>query len=491
MQTGIVKTENLFNLLLEAVDTKSEAPFFIYNGTRFSYGDSLLVIRKMAGFLRRKGLRRGDCVILSLDNIPEFVYCYFAIAQLGAVSVLVNPVAKRYELRYYIEETKAKLVITSTEQLENYKIDSAFFYEPDRFVLVDQDEREGALLRSIATEEPYVRHESVEPGECASIIFTAAMDGFPLGAMLTHGSIAAVASLLGRGFTTGDDTMLTILPMFHSYGLVGSVMAPLAEQFPFYLISKTTQDQLVPALVRGEITVVNGIPRIFRTFNKKLPEGTTFPGVRIWISGGEYMSPKLITDMRDRFSIDVRQGYGLTEASSIVTWNQFLLENRIGSIGPAMPWNEVRIAGNDGTPMAPGEEGEIVVRGANVMAGYLHSREKTEETIVDGWLHTGDRGTMDSEGYVYITGRIRNMVIRNGLNIYPKEVERILWYHPRVKEVKVIGKRTRVDESTYKESLEATVYLHEGASLDHQTLLNWCLKNISSYKVPDEIIIRG
>ena len=187
--------------------------------------------------------------------------------------------------------------------------------------------------------------------------------------------------------------------------------------------------------------------------------------------------------------IEIRQGYGLTEASPIATGNSLGAENRFGSVGPAMPWNEITIADESGDTLAPGSEGEILVKGTTVMAGYYNNRAGTDRALRGGWLHTGDLGSMDAEGYLYISGRKKDMIIKNGLNIYPKEVERILLKHPDIGGASVRSNNTATDD-VVTEALHAEVYTIGGRSLETKSLISWCVENLSSYKLPDTFDIR-
>ena len=193
--------------------------------------------------------------------------------------------------------------------------------------------------------------------------------------------------------------------------------------------------------------------------------------------------------MKNQYDIEIRQGYGLTEASPIVTWNNTNIKNLFGSVGPPMPWNDIKIVKNKKIA-GQNTEGEICVKGLNVMKGYYKQKETPKIKITNGWLQTGDFGYIDDNGYLYITGRKKNMLIKNGLNIYPKEVKRLIENHPLVKEIHVSTKINKQEDGTINESLEALIYAKHGHKITHESFLEWCMENISKYKIPDVIWIK-
>lgn len=475
---------NLFTLLLKAVDSKKNEPFFYYQEKAVSFGEGLDRVQKLANYLRKNGVEKNDRVILLLPNIPEFIYAHMAIAQLGAISVLINPVSKRYELKYITDITKPSFIITESSQLENFTCDGKQFIEPDKIVLVDNDSTGKQVSTIIEEENAYTEYESLEPAETVSIIFTAATDGNPAGAELTHTGIWVTLYELGDHLVP-EELNLSVLPFFHSYGLATTYLLLLHGMNPFIIASKLDPGWLVKLIQEKKVTKLDGVPLVYKYFNMFIPTGTRFPSLRIAICGGDTLSIALIHELKKNFDIDIRQGYGLTEASPIVTWNHIAIGNKIGSVGSVMNWNEVKII-SDGKEVGADKDGEILVRGANVIHKFYKDEKKTREAIIDGWLHTGDIGHLDSDGYLYITGRIKDMIIRGGLNVYPKEVERIIGYHPQVDKVSVTQLHLR-DSPTPKDSIRAEVYTNTSA-LDKRTLKEWCVENLSLYKMPKILI---
>lgn len=480
---------NLFHLLVKAAEENPDQTFFIYKDKKCSYREALDKAKKLANFLRKRGIESGDRILLNIGNIPEFLYSYFASIQLGAIAILVNPATKRHELKYYLNETQPKIVISSLDQMENFRIDNDFLYNPENIIVHDGNAGENHLMSIIENEEPYNSYEELESTSPAAIIFTSAMDGYPLGAMINHRAIFETAKATSSILVGESDIFLTALPLFHSFGLTSSLFIPLYNQIPFYLLKRFSPKKLLKILSSSEITIFCGVPLMFHLLDMVMEEGMKFPHMRAWVSGGEAISINLQNKFKQRYNIEIRQGYGLTEASPIVTWNLLERENKFGSIGLPMPYNEVRILANGGFGK-PGETGEIIAKGVNVIRGYYKRMDKTKEFIIDGWLHTGDIGTIDEEGYFYIRDRKKDMILKGGFNVYPKEVERILSNHPDVSRVQVLGHIQELDDSSRNESIEAIIFRKKGKSISEKSFLSWCKENISSYKIPDIIQIK-
>lgn len=475
---------NLFTMLLKAADIKKNEPFFYYQDTSISYGDALERVQKLANFFRKNGVKKGDRVVIYLPNIPEFVYAHLAIAQLGAISVLINPVSKCYELKYSFDVTEPKFVITESAQLDNFSCEDEIFYGKEKIILTDSDATGKQVSAIIANENAFTDYESLGPDETVSIIFTAATDGNPAGARLTHTGIWVTLYELGD-YLIPDEVNLSVLPFFHSYGLATTFLLLLHGTNPFIIADKFEPDWLVKLINELNVTKLDGVPLVYKYFNMFIPKGTRFPSLRLAICGGEKLSIKLMEEVKENFDVEIRQGYGLTEASPIVTWNHIAIGNKFGSVGTVMKWNEVKIV-SEGKEVGADEEGEILVRGTNVTPGYFNDPDKTREAIVDGWLHTGDIGHLDTDGYLFITGRTKDMIIRGGFNVYPKEVERIISYHPQVDKV-IVSQLSLKDGANTKESIRAEVYPKTSA-LDKKSLKAWCVENLSLYKMPKIIM---
>ncbi len=477
---------NLYELLLDAGENEAETVFFIFGDVHVTYGEALDSVQRFARFLRESGIRRGDRILINIGNIPEYIYSVLGAHQVGAIPVPVNPAAKVHELRYYCEKTSPSIVITQSEYLKSFQENGGLLLPGVRFVLCDDTFPEKCFMRIIEVTEKLSVHETLNDEHPAVIIFTAAENGFPGGAMITHRAILESARLSRKILADRDDSFIAVLPLFHAFGILSALFLPLYNRAHIYLMERFSLRNIAGLLAAGEITVFCGVPVMFGALARVLEYSEGFSRVRAWVSGGEAVSLELQKLMKSKFNVELRQGYGLTEASPIVTWNTFDRPNRHGSIGTAMPYNEVKLVCH-GREAGVEEEGEIIVKGVNVVPGYYNDPEKTSGTIRNGWLYTGDLAVRDTDGYFRIVGRKKKMILRNGFNVYPREVERLLGYHPGVEKVQVLGNVDLKTDFSGRDSLEAVVYGKSGTALNEKSFREWCADNISYYKVPDII----
>jgi len=484
----LTKDNNLFTLLKENADSFPDLTFFVFENRHYTYKEALGYTQSLAHYLRENGIEPGHRILINLGNIPEFIFSFLACAQLGAVSVLVNPDAKRFELDYIILNSTPSMIITSESKLQDFKIEGQFIFPANRILLHDSNKTDNLITKIIKKNNRHEKYEKLEIDHPVSIIYTSAMDGLPAGAMLTHNGIFSTIRIMNQ-YALEQERYLSVLPLFHSFGLTTTFLLPLSYSQPFYLMNSFSPAEIIRILQEAEITAFMGVPIMFRVLSTFLPEGSSLPALRVCISGGEAISADLQQELLDRHDINIRQGYGLTEASPIITWNNMNIENRFGSTGKPMEWNTIRIIKENNEEAGSGESGEIQAKGTNIIKGYYNSPEITEKYLKDGWLKTGDIGYLDTNKYLFITGRKKNMALKLGLNVYPEEVSRILMKHPLISEAKVSSTIIRKDDMTTKESIEATVYT-KGKTLTQESLKIWCRENISGYKIPKKFIIR-
>ncbi len=477
---------SLYTLILRAAEENPEGTFFIYRNERITYRDAIERVQKIAYYLAGRGVGPGDRILLNIGNIPEFIYVLLAAAQRGVISVLSNPAYRGFELQHLIEEVEPKLAVTTGAGMANFLIDGTPVIDPEKIIFSDEAERGLSLGAIQARGKRDQAVEAVDDRHPAVVIYTAAMSGAPLGALVTHRAILETSAAASRFLFSRGDAFLAALPLFHSFGLTTTLFIPLFNMTPFYLIDRFSPKTVCDLLLGGNISIFPGVPKMFELLARVIPDGAAFKRVRAWISGGEAISIGLQRDFKDRYGVEIRQGYGLTEASPIVTWNMLEKPNVFGSIGTPMPYNQVKLVDRDTHEATEKGPGEIMVKGMNVISGYYRQDEAANRIFEDGWIHTGDVAVKDENGYYFIKGRLKEMIIRNGFNVYPAEVTRILSKHPSVDRVTVEQVSVRNEEdNTFSERIEATVYRRKGQQLDESSFRAWCREHICAYKIPD------
>lgn len=483
-----ITNNNIYTLLESAAKESPERLFFSFEKQNIDYKSGCDRVNRLAAYFKSRDVQKGDRVIIHLPNVPEFVYSLMALAQLGAIAVLIGPVARRFEIEYMLKETQPKLIITSVTLLDHYTIDNTFFIDLSKVWLPDEKHPARGFEGIMEKTTPLTEVEAITGDESVAIIYTSAMEGYPGGVELSHRGIIGSTKILAS-YVTEDDVWFAGLPLFHAFGLTVSVITPLQTRTRFHLIKRFSPTTLVKEINKQGITVMPGVPKMFMMVNAMLPPGEHFPNLKVCICGGEGISKETIIQLKEKYNLDVREGYGLTEASPVITWNHTNTENRPGSVGPVMPWNEIRIVDEKNQDVKTGETGEILVKGINVTKGYYHKPEKTEKSFTDGWLHTGDYGYQDEDGYVYITGLKKSMLLSSAFNVYPAEVERILGYHPFIEEARLEVVEDQQKGDIVRHFGVAHVTLKAETNLTENELQLWCKDNLSTYKLPKKFII--
>ncbi len=424
----------------------------------------------------------GDRVGLWLKNCPEFVPALFGVLEAGAVVVPINNFLKPAEVGYILADAGIDVLITDATMSESLPALSA--ERPQlKFWQVDQFARpagESALPPAAGRAPVRERNES----DLAVIIYTSGTTGRPKGAMLSHGNLLAnVESCRQMLLAVDADRFVVLLPMFHSFMLTVSVLLPLRVGGSMVLIKSLHPPKNVLAeIVQRQATILPCIPQFFRTLvSAPLPEQLP---LRLCISGGAPLPAEILREFNAKVPIPLIEGYGLSEASPVVSLNPIAGPWKAGSIGMPVPGVEVSVQNDAGEILSPGATGELCVRGANVMQGYWNQPMETARALRNGWLLTGDIGHGDAEGYFYITDRKKDMLLVNGINVYPREIEEVLYQYNGVKEAAVIG----VPDARKGEHPLAFISASDGVQLDEKAILQFVRQKLADYKVPKHII---
>jgi fatty-acyl-CoA synthase len=483
-------------------------------GERYTYGEFKQLVDAAAKGLMAVGIGKGDNVAIWAGNVSEWVVTQYATAKIGAVLVTVNPSYQLAELQYLLAQSRSKALVMAPEfRGTDYVtmvretlpmidtgspglIESGGYPSFGEAILIEGDEGAGfrtwanlmELGRALSDEELADAQAAAEPDDVINIQYTSGTTGFPKGAMLTHANILGDADLVGGAQSlTSEDVICAPVPFYHCFGCVMAVLTSLTRGCALV----TPHDYFDPvhtldAVERFGATALYGVPTMFiAQLNEPHFAEVDLSSLRTGIMAGSPCPIEVMRDVVSRMGASqMTIAYGQTEASPVITQTTTddTVERRVTTVGKALPGIEVRIVDPEsGEECASGVQGELWARGFTIMAGYFDKPEETAAAIdSDGWLRTGDLATVDEEGYFKITGRLKDMVIRGGENVYPREVEEFLFTHPSIREVQCFG----VPDERFGEQLAAWVRLKEGSSLTEEEIVKFCRGQISHFKVP-------
>jgi acyl-CoA synthetase (AMP-forming)/AMP-acid ligase II len=429
-------------------------------------------VAAVAALLADAGLRRGGVLAIMLPNRVELVTSMFAAWRLGAAVTPVNPALTGQEARYQIGDAGASVVVAdsaSTAKLEG----SGHRIIPVEDVTSPAPPRAPVPVRA-------------EPGTPALLIYTSGTTGRPKGVILDHANVGATAELIVTWFEMTEETRsLLVLPLFHVNGIMVSVVSPLLAGGSTFIAERFDAATFWATVERARPTFFSAVPTIYALLVSRPGEQADTRNLRYVICGAAPMPRELISEFEQRFGVPVVEGYGLSECTVVCTANPVHGVRKAGSVGLALPGVEVGVVDAAGQLLPAGQAGEVVIRGPNVMRGYLGRPGESAEVLRDGWLHTGDVGRFDDDGYLTLVDRVKDLIIRGGENIYPKEIEDVLYAHPSVLEAAVVGR----PDAVFGEQPVAFVALRPGRSAVRDDLIEHCLRSLARYKVPREVLI--
>ncbi|MFG2949777.1 long-chain-fatty-acid--CoA ligase [Streptomyces adustus] len=427
--------------------------------------------------LRDHGVGPGDRVGLMLPNVPAFAVLYFAVLRAGAVVVPMNPLLKAREIRHCLADSGATLLLTWEDHAAEGRAAAA---DCGTRHLVVGPASLGALR---AAHEPVTEVVDRAGEDTAVILYTSGTTGTPKGAELTHANLTRNTEVCARTLLRlgEDDVIFGGLPLFHSFGQVVGLNCAVAAGACLTLLARFDPAE-VPALIeRDRVTVFLGVPTMYAALLARGGPGTAdASSLRLCISGGAALPVEVLRGFETAFGCTVLEGYGLSETSPVASFNHPEGPRRPGTIGTPIEGVRMRIQDDRGRPLPDGEPGEIAVCGHNVMKGYWRRPEATAETIVDGWLRTGDIGVRDPDGLFRVVDRKKDLIIRGGFNVYPREIEEVLYEHPAVAEAAVVG----VPHPTHGEEIAAVVTLRSGAVSTPDELRDFVRARVAPYKYP-------
>jgi long-chain acyl-CoA synthetase len=477
---------NLAIILRESADATPGKPVALYPGGQLTYAELDALSDRLATGLVGSGLRPGDAVAIQLPNIPQFLIAYFGILKAGGVVVPMNVLLKAAEIEFQLSDSRARAIITWAGVLEHAAKAAAEAGVGEVYVVGQAEDAPGGAV-------PFERLLAASAGrrlegryltDTAVIVYTSGTTGRPKGAELTHIQLYMNADIPGRLFNIQqDDIALTVLPLFHVFGLSSILNICVRFGCTMSLVPRFDPAAVLTAIERDRATIFEGVPTMYIALLAH-PELDKYDvsSMRVAISGGASIPSPVLDAFEEHFGVLILEGYGLTETASTTTFNRTAIERRAYSVGKPLWGTQTQVWGDDGRELPRGQDnvGEVVTRGLHVMKGYLNNPEATAEAFAGGWFHTGDLGYVDEDGFLFIVGRKKELIIRGGYNVYPLEIEDVLHAHPAIAEAAVVG----IPNARLGEEVKAYVALKSGKSITGPEVIAFCKERLAAYKYP-------
>jgi long-chain acyl-CoA synthetase len=462
---------NLASILIDSASSRGDATALKLDDTEVSYRVLEGASAHVAGLLRERGVEPGDRVGVMLPNVPYFAVCYYGALRAGAVVVPMNVLLKSREVAFYCGDPELKVLFAWHDFAEAARAGAE--QAGTDCVLVEPGEFEQLVGSAPAVTEVTERSHD----DTAVILYTSGTTGTPKGAELTHANLRRNVEIVAGLFDLGADAVtLGALPLFHSFGQTCGLNATLHGGGVLTLIPRFDPAKALEIIQRDRVTVFEGVPTMYAAM-LNVPDRYDTSSLEICVSGGAAMPVEILRGFEERFGCKVLEGYGLSETSPVASFNHPDRERKPGSIGTPIDGVEMKLADPENGV------GEIAIRGHNVMKGYWRKPEATDEVMRDGWFHTGDMAQIDDDGYFFIVDRKKDMIIRGGYNVYPREIEEVLYEHPAVREAAVVG----VPHDELGEEIGAAVALKEGADATAEELQAFVKEQVAAYKYPRHI----
>jgi long-chain acyl-CoA synthetase len=471
---------SLASLLTATAAQHAERPALKLDDAVLNYAVLNEAATRVAGLLKDKGVAPGDRVAIMLPNVPYFGAVYYGILRAGGVVVPMNVLLKGREVAFYLKDSGAKHLFAWHGFADAANAGAS---EAGTEVI---DVTPGDFEQLVMGAPRAPEDEPREGGDTAVILYTSGTTGTPKGAELTHDNLrlnctTTAATLIG---VSEQDVVLGALPLFHSFGQTCGLNAAIAHGACLTLIPRFEPVKALEIIARDKVTVLEGVPTMYHAM-LNVPDHARYDtsSLRVCVSGGSAMPVEVMRAFEQAFDCIILEGYGLSETSPVASFNHPDRERKPGSIGTPIEGVEMKVVDDDDNDVPQGEVGEIVIRGHNVMKGYWQRPDATEEVMRGGWFHTGDMAKVDEDGYFFIVDRKKDMIIRGGYNVYPREVEEVLYEHPAVSEAAVVG----VADEALGEEVAAAIVLKPGAEASADDIRAYVKERVAAYKYPRRI----
>ena len=468
---------NLASIMTASAERAPESPAIRLGASELSYADLDDRSARLATLLRERGLAAGDRIGIMLPNVPEFPISYYGVLRAGGVVVPMNVLLKRREIAFYLEDSGATALLAWNGFAEEAREGAA---EAGAELIEIEPARFAATLERL---DPAPGLAETAEQDTAVILYTSGTTGKPKGAELTHHNLSRNAQISGETMTgvREGDVVLGALPLFHSFGQTVSMNGSIRMGACLTMLPRFDPGEALETIQRDRVTHFQGVPTMYGALLHH-PDRERFDTstLRSCITGGASMPVEVLRGFEEAFGCVVLEGYGLSETSPVSCSNHPDRERKPGSIGTPIEGVEMRVVDEDDNPVPQGEVGEIVIRGHNIMKAYWQRPDATAEAMRGGWFHSGDMARVDQDGYFYIVDRKKDLIIRGGYNVYPREVEEVLYEHPKVREAAVVG----VPHDEWGEEVGAAIVLHDGEELAPEELSTYVKERIAAYKYP-------
>lgn len=473
---------NIYHVLEYASKQYPNQVAIMYQDHRISYQELKEAVDRLANGLTSLELSPGDRIALMLPNIPHFIISYFALLKIGVTVVPVSIFFKSEEIHHQLEDSEVKGIIF-WEGFRSSVVEAVHDLDTCEKLIVLGEKavpEEIRLAFLMETKEPLEETAAVDVDDTALIGYTAGISGRPKGAELTHGNILSnINTCSGFLKLDAEDSVIAVVPLYHPIGIILTMGAFFNVGGRIVLIPKFNSEIVLKAIESDKSTYFVGVPSMYQDFLKVEANTVDISSLKFCLSSGDALKEETIEAFESKFKVPILEGYGSTEAT-MVSFNSPARERKPGSIGLPLPGIEMKIISESGSEVRTGQVGEIIVQGPNVMKGYLNRPEATKEVMRNGWLYTGDLALLHENGYGYIVGRRKDVIVKSGFSVYPREVERFLFGHPKVKEVVVVG----LPDSRQGEEIHACIVLKEGEEATPEEIIEYIKERIAAYKCP-------
>lgn len=473
---------NIAQFLLNSTKVRPKHPVIVFRDESISYEQITQKVKEKAVGLRKYGIKNNDHVGLMMANKPEYAIAYFALLSLGATVIPINPLFKENEITYILNDSEAVALIVDEIGVAEVTKSKGNLSTVDTFICLQPTE-DYISWNEVSGEVADFFMEPKNKDDNAQIIYTSGTTGKPKGALITHGNMAWMTDTGSNMLElTEEDRILVVLPLFHAYAKLQGLLNAIYKGCTIYLEERFLPDVILKKISDYNITIFLGVPTMYTMFiNLPQIKELDFSHLRTAGCGGATLPLEILEKVNAAMGVDIGEGYGQTESTVMISCFPPNSEKVHGSVGLPLPGMELKIVDPNGKEVPTGEVGEIIFRGPNAMKGYYKKEYETRETIKDGWVYTGDLGKQDERGLLYIVDRKKDMIIRGGYNVYPREVEEVLYTHPQIVECAVLGE----SDPTFGEEVAAYIVVREETTAENIT--EYCKERLAHYKVPRKI----